>query len=200
MHSELLSTAAIGCLLTLSQASCSSDSNTSEEQLDAAARDGVGEAEHRCVADVIEPDLAMGPMGGSAVDEQTGFYRLEQGQEVVVSSTYGVPKPDATGGGLPPHYQDLMGRIIEQLQTQPGLLAVQLGGSASCNSGRTLAVWESEELMYDFVMSAPHLEAMSSAQQLLQPGYAVTHWSARTQDEMSLEAAADHLSNKLERQ
>ena len=79
------------------------------------------------------------------------------------------------------------------------MLALQLGNSPSCNSGRTLAVWESEEVMYKFVMSAPHLEAMSTANELLKPGYAVTHWTARKQDDISLEAASEHLADKLER-
>jgi hypothetical protein len=48
-------------------------------------------------------------------------------------------------------------------------------------------------------MSAPHLEAMSSANELLKPGYAVTHWSASKQADISLEAAAEHLADKLER-
>jgi len=197
MHKVLFHAAAVSGVLTVF--ACSSD-NAGNEERDAATRDvGESQSELRCVADVIEPDLDIGPMGGSAVDEETGLYKLEEGQEVVVSSTYGIPKRAAEGGGLPPGYQDLMGRIIQQLQGQPGLLALQLGNSPGCNSGRTLAVWESEELMYKFVMSAPHLEAMSSANELLKPGYAVTHWSARKQDDISLEAAVDHLGDKLER-
>jgi hypothetical protein len=201
MHRNVMfNTAALSYTLILFASGCSRDSHAGNEERDAATRDvGESKSELRCVADVIEPDLDIGPMGGSSVDEETGLYKLKEGQEVVVSSTYGIPKPAAIGGGLPPHYQDLMGRIIQQLQGQPGLLALQLGTSSSCNSGRTLAVWESEELMYKFVMSAPHLEAMSSANELLKPGYAVTHWSARNQDEISLDAAVDHLAEKLER-
>jgi hypothetical protein len=180
MHNTLFSAAAVSGALTLFAAGCASDTPVVNDDRDAATRDVAdSKNELRCVADVIEPDLDIGAMGGSAVDEETGSYKLKEGQEVVVSSTYGIPKRAAEGGGLPPGYQDLMGRIIQQLQGQPGLLAVQLGNSPSCNSGRTLAVWESEELMYKFVMSAPHLEAMSGANELLKPGYAVMHWTAR---------------------
>lgn len=197
MHKVLSNLAAV----ILFASGCSSDSGATSEDHDAATRDvGESKSELRCVADLIEPDLDMGPMGGSDVDEETGLYKLKEGQEVIVSSTYGIPKLAAEGGGLPPHYQDLMGRIIQQLQGQPGLLALQLGTSNSCHSGRTLAVWESEEQMYEFVMSAPHLEAMSSAHELLQPGYAVTHWSARKQEDVSLTAAPAHLATKLRRE
>lgn len=199
MHRILASIAAVSGTLTIAAPGCSSDSNVGSDDRDAAMRE-VAESKSalRCVADRIEPDLEIGPMGGSSVDPETGLYTLQTGQEVVVSSTYGIPKPDANGGDLPAYYQDLMGRIIQQLQAQPGLLALQLGSSPTCNSGRTLAVWESEELMYEFVTSAPHLEAMSAANELLQPGYAVTHWAAREQDDISLEAAIGHLAHELD--
>lgn len=193
MHKMLFDAAAVSGAITLFAAGCASDSDATTPDVQESKN------ELRCVADVIEPDLDIGPMAGSAVDEETGLYKLKDGQEVVVSSTYGIPKRAAEGGGLPPGYQDLMGRIIQQLQGQPGLLALQLGNSPSCNSGRTLAVWESEELMYNFVMSAPHLEAMSTANERLEPGYAVTHWTARKQGDISLEAASEHLADKLER-
>jgi uncharacterized protein YebE (UPF0316 family) len=47
--------------------------------------------------------------------------------------------------------------------------------------------------MQDFVTTGPHLEAMSSANELLQPGYAVTHWTASSRDQMTLMAAPKHL-------
>jgi hypothetical protein len=160
---------------------------------------GEAKAELRCVANVIERDLDMSPMGGSSVDEETGTYKLREGEQVIVSSTYGIPVPGSDGKPLPASYQDLMGRIIGQLQQQPGLLALQLGTSDSCGSGRTLAVWESEEAMYAFVTSPPHMEAMTNVHKLVQPGYAVTHWSASSPEQLTVAEAAKHLEEALQR-
>jgi len=169
---------------------CASDSNSSDsgDKEVAPAR-----AELKCHAAEIEPDLESEYIAGSAVDLSAGELQVEEGREYIVSSTYGIPKRGADGEYLTPRYQMLMGAIVQKLQTQPGLLALQVSSSESCGSGRTLAVWESEELMYDFVTTGPHLEAMSSAEELLQPGYAVTHWTASSPDQMTLTAAPQHL-------
>lgn len=148
--------------------------------------------EVRCHATQLESDLESQYVVGSAE------LQLEAGREYIVSSTYGVPKRGADGAYLSPRYEPLMGAIIETLQSQPGLLSLQLSSSESCRSGRTLAVWESEELMYEFVTSGPHLEAMSSAKELLEPGYAVTHWGARTRGAMTLMAAPGYLRGEFE--
>ena len=181
-------------LLCISSARCASDDK-------AADNPNVGESksELRCVAGVVEPDLDMTPMGGSAVDEATGTYKLRAGEQVTVSSTYGIPQPGPDGAALPKRYQELMGRIIAQLQQQPGLLALQLGNSERCGSGRTLAVWESEDAMYTFVTSPPHMEAMSHVHELVQPGYAVTDWSASKPEQLEMKEAAVHLKQALER-
>ena len=39
---------------------------------------------------------------------------------------------------------------------------------------------------------------MSAANELLQPGYAVTHWAAREQDDISLEAAIGHFADEID--
>lgn len=176
---------------------CASDSNGSAADGDdkevAPAR-----AELKCHAAELEPDLESEFIAGSAVDLGAGELKIEHGAEYIVSSTYGIPKRGADGEYLSPRYQMLMGMIVQKLQTQPGLLALQVSSSDKCGSGRTLAVWESEELMYDFVTTGPHLEAMSSAEELLQPGYAVTHWTASSRDQMSLTAAPAHLKDYFE--
>ena len=181
-----------GALVCVACASDSNGKNGGDEEA-APAR-----AERKCHAAEIEPDLESEFIAGSAVDLSAGELQLEEGGEYIVSSTYGIPKRDADGGYLSPRYQMLMGAIVQTLQTQPGLLALQVSSSDSCGSGRTLAVWESEELMYDFVTTGPHLEAMSAAEELLQPGYAVTHWTASSRAEMSLRAAPKHLKEYFE--
>lgn len=181
-----------GAFVCVVIAGCASDGN--------ANNDGVAPArsELRCHAAEIEPDLESDFVAGSAVDRSTGELQLQQGREYMVSSTYGIPKRGADGEYLSPRYEALMGMIIQKLQTQPGLLALQVSSSERCKSGRTLAVWESEDLMYDFVTTGPHLEAMSAAEELLQPGYAVSHWSASSPDQMTLTAAPAHLKEYLE--
>jgi heme-degrading monooxygenase HmoA len=174
---------------------CSSDSNGSGDGEGAVAPT---RSELKCHAAVIEPDLESQFIAGSAVDLSAGELQLDDGPEYIVSSTYGIPKRREDGEYLSPRYQQLMGEIVEKLQTQPGLLALQVSSSESCKSGRTLAVWESEELMYDFVTTGPHLEAMSSASELLLPGYAVTHWSASSRDQMTLMAAPKHLEDNVQ--
>ena len=176
---------------------CASDSNNGDGGDDvkevASAR-----AELECHAAALEPDLESEFIAGSAVDLGAGELKVEEGAQYIVSSTYGIPKRGADGEYLSPRYQMLMGMIVQKLQTQPGLLALQVSSSERCGSGRTLAVWESEELMYDFVTTGPHLEAMSSAEELLEPGYAVTHWTASSRDQMSLTAAPEHLKEYFE--
>ena len=183
MHSfRLLMVLCIGC------GSCASD-----DKPDVAE----SKAELRCVAGTVEPDLDMTPMGGSALDAESGTYKLQGGEQVTVSSTYGIPKAGLDDVQSSAQYQELMGRIIAQLQTQPGLLALQLGTSDSCGSGRTLAVWESEDAMYEFVTSPPHMEAMTNVHDLVKPGYAVTHWSASKPEQLSIQEAVVHLKDAV---
>jgi heme-degrading monooxygenase HmoA len=176
-------------LLTLLRIGCASDDGAVEDDPEVSAARG----ELKCNASVLESDLDSDLMGPAAV---SGELELPADKTYIVSSTYGIPKRVGDSQELPPRYQQLMGRIIEQLQGQPGLLALQLSSSPSCSSGRTLAIWESEELMYEFVTSPPHLEAMGAANELLQPGYAVTHWTADTREQMSLTAAVEHMADE----
>ena len=106
----------------------------------------------------------------------------------MVSSTYGAPKPGPDGAPTQ-RYLELFSAIEEQLQKEPGLVAMKLASSDSCGSGRTLAVWKSEEEMYDFVTSAAHLAAMQDADEVLKPGYGVTHWSATSLEQTSWQEA-----------
>jgi heme-degrading monooxygenase HmoA len=148
----------------------------------------------RCAHDVLEPDLSGDAPIGPAVDRATGKLKLADGERYMVSSTYGVPKRASDGAPLTQQYLQLIGAVQEQLQREPGLLALWLLQSEQCGSGRTLAVWKSEEQMYDFVTSKAHLDAMSAADEVLQPGYAVTHWEATSADEMTMEEAIRQLA------
>ena len=148
----------------------------------------------RCAYDVLEPDLELEPLAGPAVDRATGKLKLQPGKRYMVSSTYGVPKPGADGTPVPQRYRQMFGAIQQQLAQQPGLLAMALAQSPSCGSGRTLAVWESEELMYDFVTSPAHLAAMRDVDELVQPGYGVTHWEASAPEQMTFQEGVRQLA------
>jgi heme-degrading monooxygenase HmoA len=149
----------------------------------------------RCARDVLEADLEATPMSGVAVDD-SGELNLESGRTYVVSSTYGAPVPGSDGAPVTEQYLELFSAVQVQLQQQPGLLAMQLASSEGCASGRTLAIWESEEAMYDFVISPAHAAAMAAAGQVLKPGYGVTHWSATKRSEMNFDQAVRELAKK----
>lgn len=142
-----------------------------------------------CNAETLEADLDSSPFNGPGVDPTTGELKLEPGSTYVISSTYGAPKPGPNDAPVTERYLELFAAIEEQLKKEPGLLAMKLASSDACGSGRTLAVWKSEEEMYDFVTSAAHLAAMREANEVLKPGYAVTHWNATTLDQTSWQEA-----------
>ena len=186
MNCDRWVTRAFSCLVLAGATACADD--------DPHARrpDGNGSA-LRCQHDVLESDISSSPWMGPAVDPATNQLTLEGAGPYIVSSTYGVPQLDANGD-IPPRYGQMFGAIQTQLATDPGLLAVQLSSSDECRSGRTLAVWRSEERMYEFVTSPAHLAAMSSVKELLRPGYAVTHWEAASRDQIDLREAVRQLS------
>ncbi|WP_437573762.1 antibiotic biosynthesis monooxygenase family protein [Sorangium sp. So ce887] len=138
-----------------------------------------------CTGGVLEADLQAEPLSGPGVDPATGeLLPPPEGSSYTVSATFGVPRP---GDAVREKYVQYFGAIQAQLASQPGLLAIQLGQSPSCGSGRTLAVWSSTEAMYEFVMSPAHLAAMDAVNELLEPNYVVTHWEAASADEVTLE-------------
>jgi heme-degrading monooxygenase HmoA len=161
---------------------------------DAASKDPTVSGQPlRCAHDVLEADLESSPWMGPAADPESNELMLTDGASYIVSSTYGVPHRPDPSGPPPPKYLEMFGAIEAQLQSQPGLLALRLSSSNDCGSGRTLAVWRSEDEMYAFVTSPAHFEAMKAAGELLQPGYAVTHWEASSRAEMTHEEAVRQL-------
>ena len=142
-----------------------------------------------CNSGTLESDLDSTAFMGPAVDPATGEFKMEPGVTYVVSSTYGTPVPGPDGAPVTQRYLELFSAIEEQLQKEPGLLAMKLANSDKCGSGRTLAVWKSEEEMYDFVTSAAHLAAMDEVSDVLKPGYGVTHWNADSLQQTTWEEA-----------
>jgi heme-degrading monooxygenase HmoA len=159
-----------------------------------AAEPAARRAELRCSADMLEPDLDAQPMLGPGVDANSGTVPFDDGTTYVVSSTYGVPKPSADGAPVTERYLQLFSAIQEQLARESGFVGLQLASSAACASGRTLAIWRSEEEMYNFVTSAAHAAAMQAAREVLQPGYAVSHWIAHDSAQLSWHEAVLQLA------
>ncbi|HEX6244304.1 MAG TPA: hypothetical protein VFZ61_25480 [Polyangiales bacterium] len=149
-------------------------------------------SQEECSAARIEADLAEEPFVGPLADEN-GKLKLESGKSYLVSSTYGVPVPGEDGAPVTAQYLELFGAIQAQLQIQPGLLAFKLASSEACGSGRTLAVWNSEEEMYSFVTSEAHFNAMKAVKVVLKPGFSTTHWTADGDTQISWEEAAKQL-------
>jgi heme-degrading monooxygenase HmoA len=169
--------------LSVILAGCGAEKDPQSEGGDAACNHGV-----------MEADLEAQPPSGPGVDPETGKILLPpSGSSYVVSTTYGVPKP---GEAVRERWGQLFAGIQEQLASQEGFLAVVLTTSPSCGSGRTLAVWTSEEAMYEFVTSPAHAEAMAASDEVLQSGTAVDHWEATKAEEMTLEEAVRRLAAK----
>lgn len=181
-HRQPLAIAALAALA--SHWGCSDDANPGKDQ--AAA----------CRSDALEADLEAAPLAGPAVDEATGQLRPPgPGEHYVVSSTYGAPKQDASALE---RWGQLMGAIQTQLESQPGLLALQLASSTGCASGRTLAVWSSEEAMYEFVTSPAHAAAMVAADEVVLPGFRVTHWEESKAERISFAEGARRMVQERE--
>lgn len=162
--------AALGAILS----GCSSDSDGKTTDAPLA----------ECTGGVLEADLEADTLSGPGVDPETGKLRPPpEGSSYAVSATYGVPR---RGEGVMERYVQIFGAVQADLASQPGLLAIQLGQSPSCGSGRTLAVWASTDAMYEFVMGPAHLAAIDAADELLEPNYVVTHWETAETDGITL--------------
>jgi heme-degrading monooxygenase HmoA len=156
-------------------------------------------AEPTCARGTIEPDFApIGPLAGPGVDPATGTLRPPpSGTSYVVSSTYLALRPE---GPAQQTFGALMGPIGDALRTQEGLVAFELGSSASCGTARTLTVWVSEEAMYGFVASPAHTAAVAQVGQVSRGGSVVTHWDADTVDAAGWAEAQRRLAAFMGRQ
>jgi hypothetical protein len=104
-----------------------------------------------CSRGVVESDLQASPWKGPGLDASGN---IPPGQ-YVVSSTYAQFKP-----GSGPEFMQLVGSIMPSLMTQPGMVGMRFGQSATCGSARTLVVWTDLESMYNFVTGPAHSAAM----------------------------------------
>ncbi|UJR78946.1 antibiotic biosynthesis monooxygenase [Sandaracinus amylolyticus] len=155
---------------------------------DASSADDAG----ACSPGVLEADLesAFG-LVGPGVDPETGALAPPGPEGYIVSSTYGQAQPTPAAQA---RFGELIGDIVPELMNNPGVVAFELRSSASCGSGRTLAIWRDAASMYAFVASTPHTTAMAEADQVTMPGFRTTHWMAHDLAETSWSAAAEHVA------
>lgn len=159
---------------------------------------GGGEAD-ACQRGVLEDDLSGQNADGSpapvvwlgpGADPETGELLPADGV-FVASSTYltleASPEAQAKFG-------QLMQPILGDLFTNPDLVAIQLGTSASCATARTFAVWRSLEGMMRFVAGDAHAAAVMSVGEVSRGGSVVTHWEDATIDSLDWDEATARLA------
>jgi heme-degrading monooxygenase HmoA len=88
-------------------------------------------------------------------------------------------------------FGELMGPILAELQTRPGLLAISLGTSSRCGVARTLSVWQEDIAMFGFVASPAHTAAVRAVKEVSRGGSLVTHWTGDAA-QATWSAAAEH--------
>jgi heme-degrading monooxygenase HmoA len=172
----------LGLFLVAGLSGCSEESETPPATDPGAVSDG-------CLRGTLEADIAYLPRTGPKVDA-TGALMPPSADGYVVSSTFLRLRPGDEAGR---RFGELFAPIATQLQTQPGLEALQLATSASCQTARTLSVWASPEAMYDFVVSDTHYAAVKAVSEVSRGGSVVVHWTAQNVEQASWDEATKRL-------
>jgi heme-degrading monooxygenase HmoA len=170
-------------LATLSGCSEDSESNAPQGPDPGAVDDG-------CPRGTLETDIVYLPRTGPKVDA-TGTLMPPPAEGYVVSTTFLRLR---SGDEASRRFNELFAPIATQLQTQPGLEALQLATSPGCQTARTLSVWASPEAMYDFVVSDAHYAAVKAVSEVSRGGSVVVHWSAQTTEQASWGEATKRLT------
>lgn len=126
--------------------------------------------ESKCSKTALEADFSASPLAGPRADGGV----LPPGPWLV-STTYLrlVPEPAAAAA-----FQAVMGPVAAALPTTPGLAAVSIGTSTACATARTLAVWEDQASMLDFVTGPAHAAAMAHIGDFSRGGSTTLHFTA----------------------
>jgi heme-degrading monooxygenase HmoA len=180
-----MKTSLFGLLLLATITGCSEESDAP-----AAAGPDPGAVTDGCPRGTLESDMASLPWTGPKIDS-SGKLMPPPAEGYVVSSTFLRLRPGDEAGR---RFGELFAPIATQLQTQPGLEALQLATSASCGTARTLSVWASQEAMYDFVVSDAHYAAVRAVSEVSRGGSIVVHWSAQTVEQASWDEATKRLT------
>lgn len=107
-----------------------------------------------CSKGELESDMTTSlELAGPGVNPETGM--ITPGT-YLVATTYLALQPGTLDKAI-----ELSGPIIETSFGLPGFVAVTIAGSESCNTLRTITVWENEQAMFAFVASPEHARAMA---------------------------------------
>ena len=154
-----------------------------------------------CSRDILENDYyvvnAMGQPGparwyGPGADEDGNL--IDDGEsEYVVSVTYLAISPEGNDVFL-----GLAAGNAMALYSNPGMVAVQLGGGLECLTGRTFTVWEDMESLMTFVGSDAHLQSISSFPAISRGGSTLSAWPEPVPaSEITLENAMARLTDEV---
>jgi heme-degrading monooxygenase HmoA len=180
-----MKTSIFGFLFLVTLAGCSEDSDS-----EAPLGPDPGAVDDGCLRGTLETDIAYLPRTGPRIDA-AGTLMPPPAEGYVVSTTFLRLRPGDEAGR---RFGELFAPIATQLQTQPGLEALQLATSASCGTARTLSVWASPDAMYDFVVSDAHYAAVRAVSEVSRGGSVVVHWTAQTPEQASWDEATKRLT------
>lgn len=190
---------ALTALLFLSPASCDDGSGaaiTADPGGASVAEAGMPGATHSpdggasfagCSRGALEQDFAAAPLAGAGVVDG----KLRAG-DYVISATYLQLRQEPAAQQ---RFGELMGPIMAELQTRPGLVAISLGSSSRCGVARTLSVWQDDIAMFGFVASEAHGAAVSAVREVSRGGSLVTHWAGDAA-QATWSAAAEHAAQE----
>ena len=116
-----------------------------------------------------------------------------KGDEFVASTTFFQVKDDDASTKA---FNDHMTKIQEALKTQPGLIGYSLAFTPGSNDDyRTLAVWESEDAMLEWVTSDVHAAAMQDMADKAKGGSVASFKVKRAEVPPSWDDAKKHLED-----
>lgn len=138
-----------------------------------------------CAKGDLESDMTTSvELAGPGINPETG--ELTPGT-YHIATTYLAIQPGKLETAI-----ELSGPIIESSFSLPGFVAMTIVGSESCNTLRTLTVWESEEAMFAFVASPSHARAMAKTSEVSRGSSNTITWDGDV-DSVSWDEAARRL-------
>ncbi len=184
-----------------SSSSASTDAEASSTGAAEGSSTGGDDPFANCSRDVLEDDYyvvdATGQPGparwyGPGADGDGNL--IDDGEsEYVVSVTYLAISPQGNDVFL-----GLAAGNAMALYSNPGMVAVQLGGGLECLTGRTFTVWEDMESLMAFVGSDAHLQSISSFPAISRGGSTLSVWPEPVPaSEITLENAMARLTDEV---